>query len=159
LLRPWEKLLGALVRKDCLGILVNTARSAALVYMNCDHEFGHYFMENQSALDETIDYGSQAEAMEQEAETFGYHLLVPRPLLGIICKRKRWDKASLTNPHVFYQMSLRLGVSYSAAAWSLVRHKILTYDVVQRAAQRARCRSFHGKRRLLQNSLSRWLNC
>ncbi|MNT10309.1 hypothetical protein D3C72_1451330 [compost metagenome] len=28
-------------------------------------------------------------------------------------------------------MSLRLGVSYSAAAWSLVRHKILSYDAVQ----------------------------
>ncbi|MBJ2285831.1 ImmA/IrrE family metallo-endopeptidase [Pseudomonas sp. MF6755] len=131
LLRPMEKLLGAFVREDCPGILVNSARSAGLIHMTCAHELGHYFMGHQSALDETIDYGGQAEVMEQEAETFGYHLLVPRPLLGIICKRKGWDKASLTNPHVLYQMSLRLGVSYSAAAWSLVRHKILAYDVVQ----------------------------
>ncbi|MBX8582361.1 ImmA/IrrE family metallo-endopeptidase [Pseudomonas cichorii] len=131
LLRPMEKLLGAFVREDCPGILVNSARSAGLIHMTCAHELGHYFMGHQSTVDETIDYGGQAAVMEQEAETFGYHLLVPRPLLGIICKRKGWNKASLSNPHVLYQMSLRLGVSYAAAAWSLVRHKILTYDAVQ----------------------------
>lgn len=131
LLRPMEKLLGAFIREESPGILVNSARSAGLIHMTCAHELGHYFMGHQSALDETIDYGGKAEAMEQEAETFGYHLLVPRPLLGIICKRKGWNKASLTNPHVLYQMSLRLGVSYSAAAWSLVRHNILAFDVVQ----------------------------
>lgn len=131
LLRPMEKLLGAFMREDTPGILVNSARPAGLIHMTCAHELGHYFMGHQSALDETIDYGGQAEVMEQEAETFGYHLLVPRPLLGIICKRKGWNKTSLTNPHVLYQMSLRLGVSYTAAAWSLLRHKVLTYDVVQ----------------------------
>ncbi|WPN29896.1 ImmA/IrrE family metallo-endopeptidase [Pseudomonas sp. P5_109] len=131
LLRPMEKLLGAFMREDCPGILVNSARPAGLIHMTCAHELGHYFMGHQSALDETIDYGGQAAVMEQEAETFGYHLLVPRPLLSIICKRKGWNKASLSNPHVLYQMSLRLGVSYSAAAWSLVRHKILSYDAVQ----------------------------
>lgn len=131
LLRPMEKLLGAFMREESLGILVNSARPAGLIHMTCAHELGHYFMGHQSALDETIDYGGKAEVMEQEAETFGYHLLVPRPLLGIICKRKGWTKASLTNPQVLYQMSLRLGVSYSAAAWSLVRHNILTFDVVQ----------------------------
>ncbi|MGY3326266.1 ImmA/IrrE family metallo-endopeptidase [Pseudomonas sp. TE3911] len=131
LLRPMEKLLGAFMREESPGILVNSARPAGLIHMTCAHELGHYFLGHQSALDETIEYGGKAEVMEQEAETFGYHLLVPRPLLGIICKRKGWNKASLTNPHVLYQMSLRLGVSYSAAAWSLVRHNILTFDVVQ----------------------------
>ena len=131
LLRPMDKLLGAFVREEHPGILVNSARSAGLIHMTCAHELGHYFMGHQSALDETIDYGGKAEVMEQEAETFGYHLLVPKPLLSIICRRKGWNKASLANPHVLYQMSLRLGVSYSAAVWSLVRHNILSYDAAQ----------------------------
>lgn len=131
LLRPMDKLLGAFLREERPGILVNSARSAGLIHMTCAHELGHYFMGHQSALDETIDYGGKAEVMEQEAETFGYHLLVPKSLLSIICKRKGWSRASLTNPQVLYQMSLRLGVSYSAAAWSLVRHNVLTYDAVQ----------------------------
>ena len=131
LLRPMEKLLGAFMRENSPGILLNSARPAGLIHMTCAHELGHYFMGHQSALDETIDYGAKAEVMEQEAETFGYHLLVPRPLLGNICMRKGWNKKSLADPHVLYQMSLRLGISYSAAAWSLVRHNILTYDVVQ----------------------------
>lgn len=131
LLRPMDKLLGAFLREERPGILVNSARSAGLIHMTCAHELGHYFMGHQSAIDETIDYGGKAEAMEQEAETFGYHLLVPKSLLSIICKRKGWNRKSLTNPHVLYQMSLRLGISYTAAAWSLVRHNVLTYDVVQ----------------------------
>jgi len=132
LLRPMDKLLGAFIRDDNSGILVNSARSAGLIHMTCAHELGHFFMGHENALDETVDYGSKAEILEQEAEWFGYHLLVPRLLLTIICRRKGWNKASLQNPHILYQLSLRLGVSYSAAAWSLMRHDVLTYDAVQR---------------------------
>ncbi|MDO9345526.1 MAG: ImmA/IrrE family metallo-endopeptidase [Pseudomonas sp.] len=132
LLRPMEKLLGAFIRDDNPGILVNSARSAGLIHMTCAHELGHFFMGHENALDETVDYGSKAEIQEQEAEWFGYHLLVPRSLLSIICRRKGWNKTSLQNPHILYQLSLRLGVSYSAAAWSLIRHDILTYEAVQR---------------------------
>lgn len=131
LLRPMDRLLGAFMREDTPGILINTLRSAGMIHMTCAHELGHYFMGHASALDETIEYGAQAALLEQEADWFGYHLLVPRRLLSIICKRKGWDKDSLRSPHILYQMSLRLGVSYRAAAWSLYRHKIFPYDVVR----------------------------
>lgn len=131
LLRPLDKLLGAFIRDSSSGILVNSARSAGLIHMTCAHELGHYFMGHESAVDETIDYGSNAERLEQEAESFGYHLLAPRRLLGIICKRKGWDRRSLANPLVIYQLSLRLGISYSATAYSLLRHDLVTYADVQ----------------------------
>ncbi|UVM66794.1 ImmA/IrrE family metallo-endopeptidase [Pseudomonas sp. B21-009] len=131
LLRPMDRLLGAFMREDSPGILINTLRSAGMIHMTCAHELGHFFMGHATAFDETIDYGAQAAQLEQEADWFGYHLLVPRRLLSIICRRKGWDKNSLQNPHVLYQMSLRLGISYRAAAWSLYRHKIFSYDVVQ----------------------------
>lgn len=132
LLRPMDKLLGAFIRDETPGILVNALRSAGLIHMTCAHELGHYFMGHDSAVDETIDYGTNAELQEQEAEWFGYHLLVPRPLLTIICKRKGWNRQSLVNPLILYQLALRLGVSYSAAAWSLLRHNLIDHDAVQR---------------------------
>lgn len=132
LFRPLDKLLGAFIRDENSGILVNSLRSAGLIHMTCAHELGHYFMGHDSAVDETLDYGANAEKLEQEAESFGYSLLIPRSLLTIICKRKGWNRASLKNPLILYQLSLRLGVSYSATAWSLLRHDIFKYsDVLQ----------------------------
>ena len=106
LLKPLDQLYGAFVRDQRSGILVNSARSAGLIHMTCAHELGHYFMGHDSAVDETLDYPGNADYREQEAETFGYHLLVPRPLLTIICKRKGWNLASLSNPIIIYQLSL-----------------------------------------------------
>lgn len=131
-LRPMDKLLGAFIRDERSGILLNSARSAGLIHMTCAHELGHYFMGHNTALDEIIEYGSKAAEMEQEAEAFGYHLLVPRALLTIVCKRKGWNIRSLHEPFNLYQLALRLGVSYSAAAWSLLRHQLVDYDTVQR---------------------------
>lgn len=132
LLKPLDQLYGAFVRDKRSGILVNSARSAGLIHMTCAHELGHYFMGHDSAVDETLDYPGNADPREQEAETFGYHLLVPRPLLSIICKRKGWNRDSLSNPVIIYQLSLRLGISYSATAWSLFRHSLVRYEDVQK---------------------------
>ncbi len=131
MLQPLDRLYGAFIRGDASGILVNAARSAGLIHMTCAHELGHYFMGHDTAFDETIDYGPKGAIQEQEAESFGYHLLVPRQLLTIICKRKGWNRQSLQNPLILYQLSLRLGVSYAATAWSLMRHKLFDYDMVQ----------------------------
>lgn len=150
LCRPLDKLLGAFIRDVRSGILVNSIRSAGLIHMTCAHELGHYFMGHDSAVDETLDYGANAEKLEQEAESFGYSLLVPRALLTIICKRKGWNRTSLANPQILYQLSLRLGVSYAATAWSLLRHDIFRYPDVQRLLK---TRPASIKRSLLQTDL------
>lgn len=150
LLRPMDKLLGAFIREDAPGILVNALRSAGMIHMTCAHELGHYFMGHDSAMDDTIEYGAKGAIQEQEAEAFGYHLLVPRPLLTIICKRKGWNLQSLKNPLVLYQLSLRLGVSYAATAWSLMRHNLFGYDNVQ---QLLKTSPGSIKRALMQGSL------
>lgn len=131
-LRPMDKLLGAFIRDQRSGILLNSARSAGLIHMTCAHELGHYFMGHETTVDETIEYGSKAVEMEQEAEAFGYHLLVPRALLMNVCRRKGWNIQSIQDPFNLYQLALRLGVSYAAAAWSLTRHEYVDYDAVQR---------------------------
>lgn len=132
MLRPMEKLLGAFIRQEVPGILVNAQRPAGLIHMTCAHELGHYFMDHESAADDTIEYGDRADRKEQEADWFSYHLLTHRPLLSTLCKRKNWDRKSIQQPTVLYQMALRLGISYTALAWSLRRHGILDTRTVRR---------------------------
>lgn len=131
MLRPMQKLLGAFLDDETPGILVNGDRSAGLVHMTCAHELGHFFMGHGSTADEKIYYGSKAALVEQEADQFGYNLLVPRKLIVKIMQRKQWKKEALFRPEVLYQLSLRMGVSYEATAWSLNRHNVMSYDQVQ----------------------------
>ncbi|MGB5957186.1 ImmA/IrrE family metallo-endopeptidase [Pseudomonas sp.] len=131
MLRPMQKLLGAFLGDENPGILVNMDRPAGLVHMTCAHELGHFFMGHGSAADEQIYYGSKGALIEQEADQFGYNLLVPRKLIVKIMQRKQWTKAQLFCPDILYQLALRMGVSYEAAAWSLSRHNVMSTDEVR----------------------------
>lgn len=131
MLRPMQKLLGAFLGDETPGILVNVDRPAGLIHMTCAHELGHFLMGHGSAADEKIYYGSKGALIEQEADQFGYNLLVPRKLIVNIMQRKRWKKEGLFRPAVLYQLALRMGVSYEAAAWSLNRHNVMSPDQVQ----------------------------
>lgn len=132
LLRPLDRLLGVFIRQSTSGILVNTERSAGLVHMTCAHELGHFYSGHQTTADETIDYGKSASIKEQEAEWFAYQLLAPRVVLANVLRRKGWTAQSLRNPIVLYQLSLRLGISYSATAWSLRRQDLLDMSSVHK---------------------------
>jgi Zn-dependent peptidase ImmA (M78 family) len=131
LLRPLDKLLGAFIRDDVSGILINSERSAGLIHMTCAHELGHYFMGHGTTGDDSLDYGPQAARQEQEADWFAYQLMTPRALLATVMRRKQWTMQALKVPQNLYQLSLRLGISYAAAAWSLVRHNLMTAEDVK----------------------------
>ncbi|AZE39153.1 hypothetical protein C4K06_6165 [Pseudomonas chlororaphis subsp. aureofaciens] len=131
MLRPMQKLLGAFLGDETPGILVNVDRPAGLIHMTCAHELGHFFMGHGNSADEKIYYGSKAALVEQEADQFGYNLLVPRKLIVKIMQRKHWKREALFRPDIMYQLALRMGVSYEAAAWSLSRHNVMNADQVQ----------------------------
>ncbi|MFM0166884.1 ImmA/IrrE family metallo-endopeptidase [Paraburkholderia sediminicola] len=125
--RPLERLLGGFLREgDQVGILVNSERPRGLVHMTCAHELGHFFLDHESNTDETVDIGKNASLVERQANQFAYSLLAPQWLIASIMRMKRWSKPHLADPSIIYQLSLRLGTSYSAMIWSLVRLGLLS---------------------------------
>jgi hypothetical protein len=126
MLRPLQELLGAFLREsDIAGILVNADRPPGLIHMTCAHELGHYFLGHPTTTDRNLDYGPNADPKEKEADFFAYQLLMPRELIVAIMRRKHWSNDLLRDPATIYQLSLRMGTSYTATIWSLIRHDLL----------------------------------
>lgn len=126
MLRPLDKLLGAFLRIERPGIIVNVSRPAGLVHMTCAHELGHYFLGHATTHDTEIETGRKGTPLESEADAFAYSLLVPRWLLVEVMKRKRWTAMTLRDPFMIYQLSLRLGTSYKAALWSMANASVIS---------------------------------
>lgn len=120
--RKLELLLGGFLREDGIpGIIVNWDRPRGLVHMTCAHELGHFALGHESTSDMTVDISMNAALIERTANQFAYALLAPSWLVAHTMRRQHWSRASLSNPSIVYQMSLRLGLSYKAMVWSLNR--------------------------------------
>ncbi|WBY00524.1 ImmA/IrrE family metallo-endopeptidase [Ramlibacter tataouinensis] len=134
MLQPLQSLLGAFLREERAGIILNSERPAGLIHMTCAHELGHYFLNHSTTADERVDYGDGGSRQEQEAEEFAYALLTPGWLLASVVNRRGWGR-TLNEPAVLYQLSLRLGLSYEATIWSLLRSKHLSPDQARALAK------------------------
>lgn len=122
-----DRLLGAFIREKEPWIIVNFDRPTGLVHMTSAHELGHYFLDHATTHDVgSITFGDKGDIKERQAEHFAYSLLAPGWLIAKIAKLKRWGRNELENPHVVYQLSLRLGISFSAAIWVLLDNKYIT---------------------------------
>jgi len=124
--KPLEKLLGAFLRESRAGILLNSERPVGMMHMTCAHELGHYFLGHLTTADEHIDYRESDSSIEQEANQFAYSLMAPRWLVLRAIRAKGWNKTDLLRPAVVYQLSLRLGISFTAMAWALARLKFIS---------------------------------
>lgn len=136
MIRPLDKLLGAFLREERVGILLNNQRASGMFHMTCAHELGHFYLGHLTSTDEHLDYHSDASEAELEADQFAYALMSPLWLIVRVLKAQGWDWNSMRDPSILYQLSLRLGLSYSATLWSLVRLRKLDSNVANNLAKR-----------------------
>jgi hypothetical protein len=62
---------------------------------------------------------------EVEADAFAVAFMMPRWLIAWHADRQGWTVADFRRPDVVYQLALRIGASYEAACWTLVRHRLI----------------------------------
>ena len=150
-----DKLLGAFLRNDRPGIILNVARPPGLVHMTCAHELGHFFLNHDATADIEIEYGFSASTPECQADQFAYSLLAPQWLVAHIAREKKWTAVELKNPAIMYQLSLRLGTSFSSTAWTLERYGLIPDGTA--AAITSTCSPKAFKQQLLGNkTLDDW---
>ncbi len=132
LFRPLTSLLGAYLPGDrSAGMLVTTMRDLHVQRFTAAHELGHHVLEHKVAsLDADVGYVARGERtghdyQELEADSFAAEFLLPKWLMVAHARRHEWGKANLREPDVVYQLSLRLGVSYSATCWALLSNRLV----------------------------------
>lgn len=150
LLRPLKGLLGAYLSEPAPGVLVTTQRPMSVQRFTAAHELGHFSMRHRPSLDdETIlrrmplaglpvvpekslpAAGAPAELQEVEADAFAVEFMMPRWLIHWHAARQRWTADDFRRPACVYQLALRIGASYEATCWTLVRHRLIVQSIAR----------------------------
>lgn len=136
MLRPLEGLLGAYLNVPSPGILVTTQRPLSIQRFTAAHELGHCMLDHQPSLDDEdsilrrmpINLEPGLSHQEVEADAFAVGFMLPKWLLAFHMRRQNWTIKDLRRPGVVYQLSLRLGSSFEALCWTLLRYKMIKYN-------------------------------
>lgn len=140
LLRPLKSLLGAYLNKPEPGVLVTTERPMSIQRFTAAHELGHFWLKHSVSLDDEnmlrrsvseVLARSSPNLQEVEADAFAVAFMMPRWLIAWHCERQDWLAKDLAKPEVVYQLSLRLGASYEATCWTLMRYKLVSPAVAR----------------------------
>ncbi len=127
--RPLDKLLGAYLNEGAPGVIITTQRQLPVQRFTAAHELGHAVMGHTPSLDpEDVlmrsPFGAKIaggyDLQDIQANAFASQLLLPRWLLAKHVRRQGWKPENLIEPDTVYQLSLRLGASYSATCHSLL---------------------------------------
>lgn len=137
LFKPLDHLLGIFLH-DPPGILVTTRRPLSVQRFTGAHELGHFRLGHQPSLDdETIlrrspfaAYANYAQ-QELEADVFAAEFLLPKWLFATHFRRQGWTAQAMQEPRNVYQLALRVGASYEATCRALLRHRVITQDLLE----------------------------
>ena len=117
---------GYFLRASQPGILVTTERQLAVQRFTAAHELGHFILGHGRSLDEFVgetspldrhwgdQYGNSDIYPEVAAEAFAAEFLAPEWLVIEHLKKQNWRRRDIARPETVYQLSLRLGLSYTA---------------------------------------------
>lgn len=126
--RPMRDLLGAILPGPPGGVLINSARPAALQRYTAAHELGHWFMHQDVLSLDTSDVvlGGHGNDFETDAQIFAAHFLMPLELLHPTARRYGIRRGSITQPEQAYQTARDMHVSYEATIRQLVNTRLVT---------------------------------
>lgn len=129
LLRPLEGLLGAYLSEPTPGVLVTSQRPMSIQRFTAAHELGDFSLRHQPSLDDEsmlrrmpMQNQPTGDFQEVEADAFAVEFMMPRWLIAWHAARQRWTVSDFRRPNIVYQLALRIGASYEATCWTLVRH-------------------------------------
>ena len=133
LVRPLKGLLGAYLSDPVPGVLVTTQRPMAIQRFTAAHELGHFAMRHEPSLDDEsilrrmpMTGAAPKDFQEVEADAFAISFMMPRWLIQWHAAHQGWTVKDFRRPNRVYQLALRLGASYEATCWTLVRHSLIT---------------------------------
>lgn len=138
LLRPLDGLLGVYLSEPSSGVLVATQQPMSIQRFTAAHELGHYWLKHQPSLDDenvlrrmmmTHRFENDDGFQEVEADAFAVAFMLPKWLLHWHLERQGWGRSDLEDPNQIYQLSLRVGASFEAVCWTLVRYKLMSHSV------------------------------
>jgi Zn-dependent peptidase ImmA (M78 family)/predicted secreted protein len=139
--RPLDGLLGAYTtHNQTHGVLVSTNRRLPIQRFTAAHELGHFWLKHGTSIDseESIDKArnskGNAPLHEVEAEAFASEFILSKALVGYTIRRQNYSKSELKHPDIIYQLSLRLGASYSATRVAMQNHNFISLHESSQAA-------------------------
>jgi Zn-dependent peptidase ImmA (M78 family) len=141
--RPLEGLLGACLSYPARGVIISTQRPLSVQRFTGAHELGHIILHHNSSFDgdEILTRAARLEeATGVQANAFASEFLIPQWLLAIHGRAQGWNRDSLKDPKIVYQLGLRMGASYEATCIALHNHKAIdqpTYSVLRTVQPRS----------------------
>ncbi len=132
LFKPLDGLLGAFLPEPTPGVLITTQRSSSIQRFTAAHELGHASLGHKPSLDDEAILRRMAEPsqqrglrQEEEANFFATTFMLPTWLVNQHAARQQWKKRHLSDPFNLYQLSLRVGLSYTATCVALRQHNLI----------------------------------
>ena len=119
--QPLDSLFGIYCRtENAAGIVINVKVQPSMQRFTAAHELGHHVFDHEPRLDEegVIRRYAGLDEKELEAQYFAAEFLMPVAAVNKLASGLNIDSDSIS-PLDVYQMSLRLGTSYSATVTRL----------------------------------------